>query len=127
MREIKFRVWCGERLRFVNTLGWVDGELDFVHSPKYNGPIEDEVVLMQYTGLKDKNGREIYENDVVQRILMAPSSRLINEDFIGQVRFLEGAWLIDNGRDAIPLWSEADELIVLGNIYENPELLGDSK
>ncbi|WP_177184343.1 YopX family protein [Psychrobacillus sp. OK032] len=66
MREIKFRAWDGERLRQVWGLSWIDGELDAVNTPKYHGPVDEDVEVMQYAGLTDKNGVEIYEGDILK-------------------------------------------------------------
>ncbi|PCX66798.1 YopX family protein [Listeria monocytogenes] len=81
----------------------------------------DDVVLMQYTGLKDKNGKKIFEGDIVE---IDVHDRLDWNVIKGKVIFLEGAWLVtDSGSFAIPLWSEINEIEVIGNIHENPELL----
>ena len=81
--------------------------------------------LMQSTGLKDKNGQEIFEGDVVRQVRTQPTTE--NETITGVVTMIEGAWLImnDNEQLASDLWSETDENEIIGNIYENPELLED--
>lgn len=119
MREIKFRAWNGERMRAVWSIGWIDGEMDFITTPKFSEPAED-CVLMQYTEMKDNKGVEIYEDDIVIVEIAIDSYR---EYFTGQVKMNEGRWWVDNGRNAIPLWSEMREVAILGNIHENPELL----
>ncbi|MFJ5564808.1 YopX family protein [Lysinibacillus xylanilyticus] len=141
MREIKFRAWDKKRkelfrvhdLNFNRHDGTPTTIMGYTpdsgncwnvfggHFMKYAN--EERYVLMQFTGLKDKNGKEIYEGDVVIREMISGFS--INEDFIGEVKMNECRWWIDNGQDAIPLWDEVDELKIIGNIYENPELLGD--
>ncbi|EAG6493509.1 hypothetical protein G5775_001150 [Listeria monocytogenes] len=81
----------------------------------------DDVVLMQYTGLKDKNGKKIFEGDIVE---IDVHDHLDGNVIKGKVIFLEGAWLVtDSGSFAISLWSEINEIEVIGNIHENPELL----
>lgn len=135
MREVKFRAWDGERLRDVWSMGWVEGEMDYIGTPKYNGPAED-CELMQYTGLKDKDNKEIYEGDIV----------LLKNEFTtwkGTVVFDEGAFKLSikhswgtsvehfNKTNVFSDMGARIQLnniyLVVGNIYENPELLGDSQ
>lgn len=82
----------------------------------------DNFILMQSTELLDKNDKEIFEGDIVQ------TERLTGNDFDtkvyrGVVKQLEGCWLIDTGTEAIKLWSEIEENFIIGNIYENPDLV----
>lgn len=87
---------------------------------KRNG---EDVILMQSTGLKDKNGKEIFEGDVVRQVRTQPTTE--NETITGVVTMLEGAWSIvnDNKQLASVLWSETAENEIIGNIYENKDIL----
>ena len=87
----------------------------------------DEEYLMQSTGLKDKNDQEIFEGDVVRQVRTQPTTE--NEIIIGVVTMLEGAWLIMNDGEqlASDLWSETDINEIIGNIYENSELLEENE
>ncbi|HGI3835778.1 TPA: YopX family protein [Streptococcus agalactiae] len=80
----------------------------------------DDYILMQSTGMFDKNGVEIFDGDIVL------TTRLIDytyKNFKGVVKMLEGRWLIDTGKDSVGLWTEVDENEAIGNIYQNSELL----
>lgn len=87
----------------------------------------DEIEFMQSTGVKDKNGKEVFEGDVVRQVRTQPT--IENETITGVVTMLEGAWLIvnDNEQLASDLWSETDENEIIGNIYENKDILEDYK
>ena len=102
----------------------VDQSSVFV-SPDY--VFVDNLVIMQSTGLKDKNSREIFEGDVVRQVRTQPTTE--NETITGVVTMIEGAWLImnDNEQLASYLWSETDENEIIGNIYENKDILEDKE
>ena len=99
---------------------WIEEKKDWLHFDDYDS-------IMQSTGLKDKNGQEIFEGDVVRQVRTQPTTK--NETITGVVTMIEGAWLImnDNEQLASYLWSETDENEIIGNIYENPELLEDKE
>lgn len=117
MREIKFRGW------YTNALG------NIMLEPEFHGPINkifndnrNRVVYMQYTGLKDKNGREIYEGDILDS---ESEGYPFVKNWVGVVKFIDGSFLLENlqGTDGDWLFNESVEREVIGNIYENPELL----
>ncbi|EPS7629562.1 YopX family protein, partial [Listeria monocytogenes] len=74
----------------------------------------DDVVLMQYTGLKDKNGKKIFEGDICWEE---------HNECYGVVKFEEGKFLYVWENIAEDLWEVADDIEICGNIHENPELL----
>lgn len=90
----------------------------------------DEIELMQSTGLKDKNGKEIFEGGIVRTTRFLGRADEIggfyeyDKEFIGIVKQLEGSWVIDTGSDAVCLWTEIEENEIIGNIYENKEFGG---
>ena len=76
--------------------------------------------LGEFTGIKDKTKNKIYENDIVRLIgCITGDNRVIT----GKVVMEEGAWWIYSEKQAERLWDETAEVIKLGNIYENPEIL----
>jgi uncharacterized phage protein (TIGR01671 family) len=119
MREIKFRAWNGKAMEHGG----------FSISPS-NGRIIDSCIiskvkddspLMQYTGLKDKNGVEIYEGDILRGEYVVPEEHLI---LFMSVEFITGCFCIrDKFGSTNPLHEDNETTEVIGNIYENPELL----
>jgi uncharacterized phage protein (TIGR01671 family) len=86
----------------------------------------DRFVLSQFTGLKDKNGKEIYEGDVVKGpTWKEPHVLRTQTDAVGEVKYIDNhgfTWCgkLPNGYRTYPLLKECE---VIGNIYENPKLL----
>lgn len=130
-REIKFRAWDGEFMWQVKSIsfGKTDlGTINTIEGYPLNGGgkgflISNEIMgFMQYTGLKDKNSMEIYEGDIVQWQHFQDNENGVVywEDYMWNVANFYFASQ-DNPGDA---FSERVSFEVIGNIHENPELLG---
>jgi len=124
MREIKFRAWDGKK--------WLDGHLFniglFYGNVQRNGSrgTVGGVTLDQYTGLKDKNGKEIYEGDVLQ-VDGGGRPAILKVDFKDGQYVVYPDWLEKgeyNPLNAYTNWKEEImTLEVIGNIHENKYLL----
>ena len=123
MREIKFRVWLGDRMDIVDSL-YID-ELG-VNTKGINGAPcyrnYTNSILMQYTGLKDRIGTEIYEGDIVKIWGRGFTNKLGSGNAI--VVFDEAQFAFYINEQYYHIWGDSCEMYeVIGNIYENPELL----
>ena len=118
MRDIKFRAWTDEgmmpvtRLTFAGSLVYVyDSETDYEYQCNSDN-------LMQYTGLKDKNGVEIYEGDICTQLYIRKFGEQDNPRLQGQVTFdATRGWCVAFE----PIWP--NDIEVIGNIYQNKDLL----
>ena|ERR1043166_2691324 len=111
-RAIKFRVWDAVHEH------WIEGLTYTLHTSGNLINIPDGMILMQFTGLLDKNGVEIYEGDIVRG-----NNPWENEgDALQVVRYQDGTW---NYSYALYEYAEHPERDweVIGNIYEHPELV----
>jgi uncharacterized phage protein (TIGR01671 family) len=115
-REIKFRAWDGREMFHVHSAMFRgNGRMEclFEHAETKEGKdvvrmISDDAIVMQFTGLKDKNGKEIYEGDIIEF-----------------KKGTEGLWAGQAGMKEVKypfLCGNSDLGEVIGNIYENPEL-----
>ena len=128
MREIKFRVW-------VKSWKWIDfptsisiddsGHIEGVRGYGGDYPYTD-IELMQFTGLHDKNGREIYKDDIVRVAgVTDPGMKWV-------VTWSNASWelhhvLGGNYMNPMRLGTMSVPIEVVGNIWENPKLLEASK
>lgn len=126
MRTIKFRAWDKENKSMRTSKHWsimFDGS---IHPPsnKMQEWFPDQFVLMQYTGLKDKNGKEIYEGDIVRSYGTSATRKHKNGDklFDHVVEFFDGGFEPFTECTCTASWS-IHEYEIIGNIYEHPELL----
>lgn len=124
MREIKFRFWSKILGLFVSPEAGI-----------WQGAFTDEhMVVMQYTGLKDKNGKEIYDSDVVKLFYVGLGGVKEESDgILREVVWDDYAWKLkdvalirnldslSNYASNISAYKLSGEIV--GNIYENPELL----
>jgi uncharacterized phage protein (TIGR01671 family) len=117
MREIKFRVWD------VKLSKWISPTYD-ITSPF---PTEDKIIE-QFSGLTDKNGKDIYEGDIVvcfYDFAVENGQYIKKRDFaLEEIQFVGGGFHTSIEDDmCINQWiDESNEIEVLGNIHENPEL-----
>ncbi len=149
-REIKFRAWDKEKKRMIfgptqdsnHSSSWV---FTMYESQK---DILDQIVLMQYTGLSDKNGKEIYDGDVIMYFReeikskklykcpltgkIMPHSTSSEQKAIYEVKWKneDACWSPFHSRLDSYFYlggCELDELEIIGNVHENPELLKEIK
>lgn len=134
MRELKFRIWIKDEGRFYDE----SDDESYLIVPNGNviyesGAYEEDgvfftdttnqtsnVIVEQYTGLKDKNGKEIYEGDVVD----------YNSDgvCIGVVKFEAPEFILTKTNDWGTMFLKGEcHQTVIGNIHENPELLEEEE
>ena len=112
----KFRAWDidHEVMEYINDLYWFEenGVRDWDGNSNFGS-----YALMQSTGLKDKNGKEIYEGDIVKE----------DSGYIGKVFWDTYMWNVKDYRAS--LWDYPTDIFsdgtleVIGNVYENPEMM----
>lgn len=150
MRPIKFRAWdkVGKQMFYRYPRRWeemtsketslmtmdlealaisLDGDLYMLDEcGRYDYPKRDEFELMQFTGLLDKNGKEIYEGDIVQD----KEASMKGVDEFGEIVFIDGKFQLKSpcfpaslGFNYFDLVNCIDHFEVIGNIYESPELI----
>jgi uncharacterized phage protein (TIGR01671 family) len=140
MREIKFRAWDKEEGIMLTWYKWADEIKDAI---PYDAGDEwtERCILMQYTGLKDKNGKEIYEGDIYRygRFALNDEEKFGRDCYKNLPSGINKDDITTEHRRYKLLWNyhallrlqrqiennpDVDGVEVIGNIYENPEILG---
>jgi len=125
MREIKFRAWNAPLKKMdyspLNAVGF-DGRV-YYGNADITGFFEN---IMQYTGLKDRQGRMIYEKDIAEESYINPMTgkKVVDRYVIEWENGIHKMKYIGNqkGMDRY-LWMRLDEIEVIGDVYRNPDLL----
>ena len=119
MRKIKFRAWDKQKkeMLVVSSISFENKEIAVKDFGTYHFFKMKDIELIQYTGLKDKNCVEIFEGDIVKDVI---------DDMIGYVEYSDGLYLILY-KDVVETLNEYETkyIEVVGNKYENKEVLGD--
>ena len=122
MREIKFRAWDNVKKEMFFSIDTAGSLIDFFTHFREIHDGYGRAHLMQFTGLLDKNGKEIYEGDIILRkgLEIAYEIQWINQS---------GGWFLVHKDMRMPLSAMYLSIMylsimeIIGNIYENPELL----
>ena len=124
MREIKFRAWDGKKYLYLSNADFEIAYCGVQVYAEFGGSRRVECVLEQFTGLCDKNGKEIYEGDIIQDSTFKDRGSYIMavewEKEAASFVLTRNGWAF---RHYFYESSNPDDCEVIGNIHENPELL----
>ncbi len=132
MREMKCRAWDGNQRRFIYKCNW-NNKLQMAYW--YEGAMAvsvDADKVTWYTGLRDKNGKEIWEGDILKLYIYDTVYAIVKfgeycgMDFYDLPNYGFYTKSVSDDMDMRPLVESKDKEVI-GNIYENPELISKSK
>ena len=127
----RFRAWLKKEQEMDNDIdhiSWFDGELDYIGNGITYMVLAKDLVLMQSTGLKDKNGKEIFEGDI---LACKTDDEVINLNVFWDEEHALFMFESKKYNEQEPLAELVENntypFEIIGNIYENPELLEDKE
>lgn len=118
----KFRAWLKKEKKmdnYIDHISWLEDELYCIGDGITYMVSAEDLLLMQSTGLVDKNGKEIFEGDIVKMAKDVYSEPTYYE----VVRHYGGAYRLESKQHGCELWLRHTDCEVVGNVYENKELL----
>lgn len=116
MREIKFRYWCRYECEMYPK-AYMEEHMDLAFMSELLEAAQKRYILMQYTGLTDRNGIEIYEGDIIQEDLDSWGIVVWNEEHAMFSVYMQNV----GPNEMLSDFTKGGKII--GNIYEHPELL----
>lgn len=131
MKEFKMKAWLKKENKMVAIIG-IDLNYQYIRYTDDGNLFKDDykiadfkdVELLQYIGMKDKNNKEIYEGDIL---------KLRDNHGIQLVKYHDewSAFIVESQKDTsvgvLGLYFDKEDFEIIGNAYENPELLGENK
>lgn len=128
MREIKFRAWHKLNKKFISFYQsgiymWENGQ---IYADGMN--VTDRIVLLQYTGLKDKNGKEIYDGSFFRNKWKVGHETLHQVYYCDEELAFMSLTKLDGEfiKESLAGYAIDHDIEVIGNIFDNPELLEES-
>ena len=107
--HLTFRLWDADSQEF-----YAAGELEYHNDENVALVYPNDMVLQQCTGCEDKNGRMIFEGDILET----------NESgWRGVVIYCDGQFALEDTAGGFSRWPDWEECKVIGNVYQNPELI----
>lgn len=128
MREIKFRAWSelDKEMFEVASIDLLLGLIVRQCENRIKTYVLEELVLMQYTGLKDRNGVEIYEGDIVKSVALTNDHNQRGATVISPIEYWNENTCLSLTYVPYYPFCLSHDIEVIGNIYENPELLEET-
>lgn len=130
MRERKYKVWDKEENKWLELGGdtyiFYDGQkMKVVEGNESYGAVHDNVEIVEYTGLKDKSGNELYEGDLIPHKFDKKAIGIVTYGNRAGHTGFHVEWKNGMHKDLLrvdlPYWASVSE--VIGNVFDNPEML----
>ncbi len=124
--NLKFKVWDGKKICEVKNIEFAEDGVIITKDDGYFGYLDSDFQLLQYTGFKDKNGKEIYTGYILDCSYINPMTGDVVKKLyvVGPAKaYVKAQCIGGHPYDNFPLFLKDDRGVIIGNKYQNPELL----